>query len=363
MAGKTNLRQDAESASRPARVVHFETVPWQRDYLTARLPGLDQSFQAGTLDDAAVAALTPAERDAEIVSIFIRSNVSRSAIERLPNLRLVAARSTGFDRIDLDCCNERGIAVANVPAYGENTVAEHTFALILTLTRKVHKAYIRTTRGDFSLDGLEGVDLKDRTLGVVGTGRIGLHAIRIAKGFGMNVLAFDVKPAPILAEVLGFQYVPLDDLLHRSDIVSLHVPLLPQTRHLMNRERFSQMKPGAFLVNTARGGVVDTDALIWALDEGILGGAGLDVIEGEELVGEEDRYLDEAAAEEKLRVLALQHVLLLRENVILTPHMAFFSREAEERILETTAENITGFLAGQPRNVVNAPAGAQRKAA
>lgn len=357
-------RKFAGHASRPARVVHFETEPWHRNYLTARLPGLDQSFREETLDDVTVASLTPDERDAEIISVFIRSEVSRAVIERLPNLRLVCARSTGFDHIDLDYCNERGIAVANVPAYGENTVAEHTFALLLSLTRKVHKAYIRTSGGDFSLAGLEGIDLKDRTLGVVGTGRIGLHVIRIAKGFGMNVVAYDVKAAPILGEVLGFQYVPLDDLLRRSDIVSLHVPLLPQTRHLMNRERFATMKRGSYFVNTARGGVVDTDALIWALDEGILAGAGLDVIEGEELVAEEDRYLDEKQAGEKMRVLAQQYVLLRRENVILTPHMAFFSREAEERILETTAENISGFLAGQSRNLVSAPpADVQRRAA
>ena len=350
-----SAQQTAGGARRPARVVHFEAEPWQSDFMTARLPGLDQRFHPGVLDDAAVDALSPDDRQAEIVSVFIRSKVTRHVIDRLPNLRLVAARSTGFDHVDLDACVGRGITVANVPAYGENTVAEHTFALMLTLTRKVHKAYIRTSGGDFSLAGLEGVDLKDRTLGVVGTGRIGLHVIRIAKGFGMNVLAFDVRPQPILAEVLGFQYVPLSDLLHLSNIVSLHVPLLPQTRHLMSRERFAEMRRGAILINTARGAVVDTDALIWALDEGILNGAGLDVIEGEELVGEEDRYLGEAKAEEKMRVLAQQYVLLRRENVILTPHMAFYSREAEERILETTADNVASFLAGTPHNVVSAP--------
>ena len=341
--------QEGRGPAQP-RVVVFEVEPWQRDYLSERLPKVALTFETAPLDlrTAGVA------RDAEVVSVFIRSSVSREVLDQLPDLRLIATRSTGFDHIDLAACDERGIVVSNVPRYGENTVAEHTFGLILALTRHIYQAYLRTARGDFSIKGLEGIDLKGKTLGVVGAGHIGLHVIRIGKGFAMNVLAFDVQPQPLMAEVLGFEYASLDDLLRRSDIVTLHVPLLPSTYHLMNRDRFAQMKRGSYIINTARGGVVDTDALLWALDEGILAGAGLDVIEGEELVAEEEQLLAMAGVEEKLRMVVRQRVLLRRENVVITPHIAFYSREAEQRILDTTVENIHGFLEGRPQNVVSA---------
>jgi D-lactate dehydrogenase len=255
--------------------------------------------------------------------------------------------------VDLATCRARGIAVSNVPTYGENTVAEHTFGLILALSRKIHQAYVRTVRGDFSLAGLRGFDLKGRTLGVVGTGNIGLHAIRIGRGFGMDVLAYDVREQHLLAEVLGFRYVALDELIARADIVSLHVPHLPATHHLINRERLARMKRGSLLINTARGGVVDTEALLWALDEGILAGAGLDVIEGEELIGEERLLLRQGAAPEQLQAAIRGHLLLQRDNVIFTPHIAFNSEEALQRILDTTVENVRAFLDGQPVNLVS----------
>jgi D-lactate dehydrogenase len=353
------VSQDQQGGKTPVRVANFETEEWQRGYLSDRLPGLDLAFSADPLNASTVGQAS----GAEVVTVFIRSEVTRDVIARLPDLKLIATRSTGFDHIDLDACRERGIVVSNVPRYGENTVAEHTFGLILSLTRHIHQAYIRTSRGDFSLNGLEGIDLLGRTLGVVGVGRIGLHVIRIAKGFGMTVAAFDVQPQPLMAEVLGFQYFPLEEVLRRADIVTLHVPLLPSTHHLMNRERFSMMKRGAYLINTARGGIVDTDALLWALDEGILHGAGLDVIEGEELTTDEERLLSMPGAEEKMRMVIRQHLLVRRENVVLTPHMAFYSREAEERILDTTIENVLGFLRGAPQNVVSGLPEPGRKAA
>lgn len=350
---------DRTETERRFAVANFETEPWQREYLSSRLGDLDLRFYTEPLGPENVELAA----DAEAVTVFIRSVVSREVIDRLPSLKLVATRSTGFDHVDLDACRERGIVVNNVPAYGENTVAEHTFGLILALTRHIHQAYLRTARGDFSLRGLEGIDLKGRTLGVVGVGRIGLHVIRIAKGFAMNVVAYDVAPQPLMAEVLDFEYVGLEDLLRRADIVTLHVPLIPSTHHLMSRERFALMKRGAYLVNTARGGVVDTEALLWALDEGIVAGAGLDVVEGEELVADEERLLTMSGEEEKLRMVIRQHLLLRRENVVLTPHMAFYSREAEERILQTTAENVQAFRAGTPRKNLAASGEDQRRVA
>jgi D-lactate dehydrogenase len=327
----------------------YETEPSEEAYLRERWPGLDvratpAPLGADTLDLA---------RDASVLSVFIHSPVMAELLAQVPHLRFIATRSTGYDHVDLETCRARGIAVSNVPTYGENTVAEHTFGLILALSRKIHQAYVRTVRGDFSLAGLRGFDLKGRTLGVIGTGNIGLHAIRIGRGFGMDVLAYDVREQHLLAEVLGFRYVPLDDLIVQADIVSLHVPYFPATHHLINRERLARMKRGSLLINTARGGLVDTEALLWALDEGILAGAGLDVIEGEELIGEERLLLRQGAAPEQLQAAIRGHLLLQRENVIFTPHIAFNSEEALHRILDTTVENVRAFLDGKPVNLVS----------
>ena len=333
------------------RAVCFETASWERRYLKRALAPHRLAVQlvADPLTDETLRLAS----GAEILSVFIYSQLTARLLRRLPRLRFVATRSTGFDHIDLTACRKRRIAVSNVPSYGENTVAEHTFALILALSRNIHKAYVRTARADFSLDGLQGFDLKGKTLGVIGGGHIGLHVIKMAKGFGMEVLVCDVRRNLFLSEVMDFRYVPLAVLLRGADIVSLHVPSTPSTHHLMNRQTFRLMKRGALLINTARGGIVETDALVWALDEGIVGGAGLDVLEGEELVKEERQLLSQDFPKEKLVTALKNHILLHRENVVITPHIAFDSREALQRILETTVTNITSFLSGAPVNRVS----------
>lgn len=332
------------------RIAVVEVQPGERPYLEEHLPETylwqDCAVQECPLDSY---------RDAEILSVFVHSQVTAETIAAMPNLRLIATRSTGYDQIDLDACNARDIPVSNVPHYGENTVAEHTFGLILSLSRQIHKAYQRTIAGDFSLKGLEGFDIKGKTLGVVGAGSIGLHVIRIAKGFGMDVIAFDVKPSHLIAEVLDFEYTDLDDLFSRADIISLHAPYNKATHHMINLDSIKLIKRGALLINTARGGLVDTEALIEALDQGIISGAGLDVLEGEELVEEEERLLHSPESGEQLRMIIRRHILLRRPDVVITPHMAFYSREALHRILETTVSNIRAFLDGKPENVVNAP--------
>jgi D-lactate dehydrogenase len=287
-----------------------------------------------------------------VLSVFVGSRVDRPLLEACPDLRLVATRSTGHDHVDLAACADLGVAVANVPTYGENTVAEHTFALILALSRNVHKAWVRTQRGDFSIQGLQGFDLRGRTIGLIGVGHIGLHTAKIARGFGMAVLAADPRPQPLLAELIGFDYVDLDELVARADIVSLHAPLIPATRHLVDRQLLKRFKRGALLVNTARGGLIDTEALLWALDEGILAGAGLDVLEGEELLTEDRRRLALERDEASLRVLVENQLLAGREDVVVTPHVGFDSVEAVQRIAEVTAANVAGFLAGEPQNLV-----------
>lgn len=338
----------------PMRITFFDLEEWQPDYLRAGLQrlGLADAVQPQFFHDHLDAEQCAQFADSEAIVVFIWTRVNRAVIESLPRLRLVLTMSTGYDHIDLQACRERGITVCNVPHYGENTVAEHTFALILSLSRKLHAAYFQGLRGEYRIRELRGFDLYGKTLGVVGAGNIGLHVIRIARGFGMRVLAYDTRPHPLLAEVLGFTYTDLDTLLRESDIVSLHVPATPETYHLINRDTLSKMKRGALLINTARGSVVDTEALLWALEEGILAGAGLDVIEGEEFIKEESALLRMPVAEETLKKVVQAHLLLRRENVVFTPHIAFNSHEAVQRILDTTLENLKAYLEGRPQNVV-----------
>ncbi|MGE5542867.1 MAG: hydroxyacid dehydrogenase [Bacillota bacterium] len=335
------------------RVAFYEVEPWEEQLFREELPGYELVFRAEPLkEEEPGAGGEDLGQGIEALSVFIHSDLTRQVLARFPDLRLVATRSTGYDHIDLEACKERGIAVSNVPYYGENTVAEHTFALILSLSRNIHRAYLRTIRGDFSLEGLRGFDLKGKTIGVVGAGRIGLHVIGMAKGFGMEALAFDPKQDHFLAEVIGFRYVSLAELLAQSDIISLHAPLLPSTQHLINKENIRQVKPGALLINTSRGGLVETDALFQGLEEGILAGAGLDVLEGEEFLMEEGYRVGKSYTREALKTIVQNQALLHREDVVITPHNAFNSREAARRIIGTTAENLRRFAAGDPVNLV-----------
>jgi D-lactate dehydrogenase len=255
---------------------------------------------------------------------------------------LIATRSTGFDHIDLAAAKARGITVVNVPSYGENTVAEFAFALILALARRVIDADERVREtGTFSQTDLRGFDLAGKTLGVVGTGRIGAHLIRMAQGFDMKVIGFDAYPNTALAEKLGFPYVSLPELLAASDIVTLHVPYNQQTHHLINTETITHLKKGSYLINTARGAIVETEALIEALKSETLAGAALDVLE------EETKLQEGSALSEE------NNYLIAHPRVIVTPHVAFNTLEAVKRILDTTAENIKGFSAGSPINLVS----------
>ncbi len=331
------------------KIAFYELEEWERAELEK---GLFEDHALHLANEPLTEKSLAGARDAEILSVFIYSALNRATLELLPNLKLIATRSTGYDHIDLGYCRERGILVANVPSYGENTVAEHTFALILALSRNIHKAFVHTLAKDIPFEKLRGFDLAGKTLGVIGAGRIGLHTIKIAKGFGMRVLTYDVRQEPLLAEVLNFRYVPLEELLRASDIISLHCPYSPRTHHLLNLDNIRLVKRGALLINTARGGLIDPAAMALALDEGILAGAGLDVLEGEELLKDERQILAQPLAQDKLRTILLNHSLLNRDNVIITPHIGFNSREAVQRILETTLANIRAFLRHQPQNLV-----------
>lgn len=295
-------------------------------------------------------------KDSEIISVFINSVINKEVIDLLPELKFIATRSTGFDHIDLKYCESKGIKVSNVPAYGSKTVAEFAFALIISLSRKIFTAVGRLKEeGNFSINGLRGFDLAGKNIGVIGTGKIGKNVIKIAKGFGMNVYAYDLYPDNSFAAENGFIYKTLQEVISESDILTLHTPYTKENHHLINRERVSSMKKGVYIVNTARGELIDTDALIWGLNEGIIAGAGLDVLEGERELKEEVEILSSIEKSERVKdykTLLEDKVLIDMPNVIVTPHIAFYSQEAEEEIKHTTSENIKSFLNGQGQNLI-----------
>lgn len=318
----------------------FDLKPWEKKLFATHLTKHRVLYFTKPIQEVPIKKF----KDAEVISCFINSHLPKQVLQQLPNLKLVATRSTGLDHIDLEEAKKRKITVLNVPTYGENTVAEHAFALILTLSRNIHHSYLRTLHNDFSIDGLMGFDLCGKTIGVIGCGKIGSHLIRIAKGFEMKVIAYDPYQNKKLAKELGFTYVTLKQLLKESDIISLHVPLCQDTKHLINRKNIKTIKPGALLINTARGGLVETNALIKALDKGILKGAGLDVLEEEQIIMEDKHLLRHNTQDyTRFKSIIKNHKLLKRPNVIFTPHIAFFSQEAVDRITKTTIENILSF--------------------
>ena len=276
--------------------------------------------------------------DSDVISVFIHSKVDEKTINKCENLKLIATRSTGTDHIDIDYTNSKNISVKNVALYGENTVAEHTFALMLSLSRKIHESYIETARGNFSTTGLMGFDLKDKTIGIIGGGRIGLHVARMARSFGMHVRVYDIHKDNFMAELINFKYLPLDELLMVSDIISLHVPLNTHTYHIINKDTISKMKDGVIIINTARGGLINNADLIDALEDGKIYGAGLDVLEGEEFLFEEN--ISNSPIENAAKVIVESTLLSKMPNVVITPHNAFNSIEAVHRIIDTTIENI-----------------------
>lgn len=291
--------------------------------------------------------------DLEILSTRSFSKLTPEVLAKIPSIKMISTRTTGFDHIDLEFCKEKGIVVCNVPDYGAFTVAEHTFALMLAISRNLIPSVERTRRGDFSLDGLRGFELHGKTLGVVGVGSIGEAVVRIGKCFGMKVIAYTKHPDDNLAKELDFTHVDFDTLLSTADIVTLHVPYSKETRRLINKENIKKFKKGSILINTARGGLVDTEAILIGLEENILKAAGLDVLEEECFIVDEEELLTEEFLKEcNLKTQLLNHVLLNKENVIITPHNAFNSTESRERILEMTIKNIKSFIEGKAQNIV-----------
>lgn len=330
------------------KIAFFEIEEWEEKFLKDKLHGHEISFATDP-----ITLETPALDTIEILSVFIYSKVDKELLEKMPALKMIVTRSTGFDHIDIEACKARNIIVTNVPEYGTQTVAEHTFALLLALSRKIVQSVERTQKSDFSLDGLRGFDLYKKTLGVVGAGHIGQAVIRIANGFGMDVLVTSPHQDMELAQKLGFMYVDLEHLFRVSDIITFHVPLTPETKHMLNKENIAQLKKGCIVLNTARGGIIETEALLNGLEQGIVVGAGIDVLEEECFIKEERQLLTSQFLKEcDIKAQLLNHVLVTKENVLVTPHNAFNSIEALQRILDVSVENVLSFVKLEPINIV-----------
>jgi len=323
----------------------FSTRPYDRRFLDAANAGrahtlryleakLDRTTAAAAAGAQCVAAFVNDVLDAEVLGLL-----------HTQGIRLVALRSAGFNHVDLEAAARLGVQVCRVPEYSPHAVAEHTVALLLTLNRRVHRAHARVREGNFALDGLLGMDLYGKTVGVVGTGKIGAIFARIMAGFGCTLLGADLHENPE-CQALGLKYVPLEVLWRECDVISLHCPLTPHTRHLVNAAALSTFKPGAILLNTSRGAVVDTAAVIAALKDKRLGGLGIDVYEEEA-----DLFFRDLSGEVLHDDVFAR--LLTFSNVLITGHQAFFTVEALTAIAETTIDNVDAFVAtGRPRHPV-----------
>ena len=309
--------------------------------------------------------------DTEIASIFINERITAEILEKLPSLRMITTRSRSIDHIDLATCRARQVTVCAVPYSGETTVGEHTFALILALSRRLREIMALPKEGRFSYEKTRGMELAGKTLGIIGMGRIGRRVATLAHAFEMRVIAYDVEAPQAVADSLQFEYVALPELFRQSHVISLHANLRPETYHILDQAAFAQCRPGVLIVNTARGALIDTQALREALDSGQVGGAGLDVLQDERVLRSTTSQIiaaeiiqhlrsDSVAHESQdadrlrdLKELMLGDAILERNNVVFTPHVAFNSIEAVERVLEETLANITAYIAGKPVNVAN----------
>ena len=318
-------------------VAVFSTKPYDRRFLEAANGKSETPHELSFFEAQLGVDTAPLAQDHDAVCAFVNDVLDAPTLRLLSEggTKLIAMRCAGFNNVDLSVAQELGMGVARVPAYSPFAVAEHATALILGLNRKIHRAYNRVREGNFALEGLLGFDLHGKTVGVVGTGKIGICFVKIMLGFGCRVLCYDPFPSPELAQ-LNVEITSLSDLLAQSDVVSLHCPLSPETHHLISTQTLSGMKRGAFLINTSRGGLVDTRAAIEALRTGQLGALGLDVYEEEASLFFEDR------SDELLRDDVFARLLSF-SNVIVTGHQAFFTREALENIASTTVGNLNDW--------------------
>ncbi|HNY04642.1 MAG TPA: NAD(P)-dependent oxidoreductase [Candidatus Woesebacteria bacterium] len=323
------------------KIAFFGVRSWEREIIEREIINLD-AFGVGIFEENVQDNLEMAKKY-DILSLPIYSVMKKEILDKLPNLRVIATRSTGVDHIDLAECKKRSIEVSNVPVYGSNTVAEYAFGLILAVAKKIVEAHQAVEDDDFSPEGLTGIDLYGKTIGIVGLGQIGSNVAKIASGFGMKILAVDKKPEIKIIKKYKIKMVGLETLLKESEVVTLHVPATKETYHLINRENIKLMKKGSILVNTSRGAVVESSAVIWALNKKILRGAGLDVVEEEDKLESMSMIMSQRPTKNDLQDVLSYHMLRDRDDVVFTPHNASNSEEAIERIVKTTIQNITNY--------------------
>lgn len=293
-------------------------------------------------------------KDSKIISCFTTSRVGKEVLKQFTSLQLIALRSVGFNHIDLDYCNERGIVVENTPNYGNKSVAEFAFGLMLDVCRKITRSYIDYKEMKVNSQKLIGTELGGKTVGVVGLGAIGSEFARLAYGFDMKILGLDLGKNETLEELYKVEYADFDRMLQESDFISLHAPLTKQNYHMFNEDSFKKMKNSSIIINTARGELIDTQALYNALTRKEIAGAGLDVLESEETISDPE-YLNDINRlnESMLKQTILNTRMQQLDNVIITPHIAYNTYEAIHRILETTMHNIDSFEEGVVDNNVN----------
>jgi D-lactate dehydrogenase len=324
------------------KIAFFGVKSWEREIIEKEIIKLD-SFGIGIFEGEVQDNLELAAKY-DIISPFIYSLMNKVVLDKLPNLKMIATRSTGFDHIDCNECGKRKIVWANVPTYGSETVAEYAFGLMLAVTKKIVVAHQSVENGEFDPEGLTGIDLNGKTLGVIGVGKIGQNVVKIAKAFGMKVLGVDEYLTPENAKKIGCKKTDLENCLREADIITLHLPATAETFHLINKKNIKLMKKGSYLINTSRGPVVETEAVVWALNNKILAGAGLDVTEDEPLLESMSVIMSNKVTKNDLQEVLSFHMLRDRDDVVFTPHNAFNTKEAIERIVATTVENIRSFI-------------------
>jgi len=323
------------------KVAVFSSKPYDKHFLNAANAGVGHELIY--YDTKLDVNTAPLVGDAPAVCVFVHDVLNRATLEilRQCGVKLIALRCTGFNHVDLQAAGELGLTVVRVTAYSPYSVAEHAVGLILTLSRKYHRAYNRVREGNFSLDGLLGFDLHARTVGIIGTGKIGMVFAQILEGFGCRLLGYDTCPNPNFPKLNRAEYVSLDELYAQSDIISLHCPLLPETYHLIDRAALAKMKPGVILINVSRGALIDTEAVIEGLKSRKIGALGLDVYEEEEGLFFQDLSFQIIQDDVFQRLLTFP-------NVLVTGHQAFFTQEALTDIAKITISNISDFAAGRP---------------
>lgn len=334
------------------KVIFFDVEDYEREFLVGACEGkYDFTLVPEPLND--LKKIDSAFADARIISCFTNSRVNATVLEQFKNLGLIALRSVGFNHVDIKYCKEHDIAVETTPNYGNMSVAEFAMGLLLDVARKITRSYLNLKSGEVDPIASIGFELYGKTIGIAGLGAIGAEMARLAKGFNMNIIGYDIRENIELEEKYGVKYTDFDTLLRESDVISLHMPLTQENNHIINAKAFKKMKNTAVIINTARGELIETQALYNALTTGEIAGAGLDVLEFEETLSNPD-YLDDIGklTNNDLRKTLLNNRIMTLSNVIVTPHIAYDTKEAINRILKTTIENIEEFTKNRIQNNV-----------